>query len=470
MPTAFRGSAFALALALLWGAGARADEPYGDLGGFGEEDETFSDVTVEESPSPERWWDLDGDVTVSTSVAYLSHHADNPPLYTDWTGLARLRARLNLELDVDLPRDFKLRVSPYIWYDLAYVINDFDNFTHQVLDDYEWEWDFQDSYIEGPLTDHLDVKIGRQVVNWGRSDSLRVVDVLNPLDNREPGRADIEALRWSVGMAKLDWHTDHWTLTGIAVPEIRFDTLPVFGSDFYPYPFPAPHDEKPKSFEHWEFAGALSGVFAGWDASLHYAWIYNDLARLTPDGPTVLDLKQVHDRLHMVGATGNYAWGAWLAKAEIAWLQGFRYAYLDPVNPLAPVRVSDEKSRLDTLLGVEYYGFTDTTLSLDVANRHIFDYEGIIRGFPTVLRENTGEYAVRITREWLHARLSTTVLALIFGWAAQDGAVIRWQGDYTLRDGLVLTVGMLIYQAGELPPLDTWGRNDRVFIDLKWSF
>jgi hypothetical protein len=297
-----------------------------------------------------------------------------------------------------------------------------------------------------------------------------VVDVLNPLDNREPGRADIEDLRWSVGMARLDWHVDRFTLTGVAIPEIRFDTLPVYGSDFFPVPFPAPPEEVPDDFENWEFGAALAGMFEGWDASLHYAWIYNDLARLEPTGPTVLDLRQVHDRLHLVGASGNYAFGSWLVKAEIAWLQGFRYASLDPVNPLLAVRVSGQKSRLDALLGVEYYGFSETTLALDVANRHVFGWESELRGFPTALREDSGEYAARVTRDWLNARLRTTVLALVFGWAAQDGAVIRAQGDYTLRDGLVATVGVLIFQAGELPPLETWGRNDRVFIDLKWSF
>ncbi len=35
---------------------------------------------------------------------------------------------------------------------------------------------------------------------------------------------------------------------------------------------------------------------------------------------------------------------------------------------------------------------------------------------------------------------------------------------------LVLTTGILIFQAGNAFPIDTWGRNDRVFIDVKWSF
>jgi hypothetical protein len=47
---------------------------------------------------------------------------------------------------------------------------------------------------------------------------------------------------------------------------------------------------------------------------------------------------------------------------------------------------------------------------------------------------------------------------------------VRAQGSYTFRDGLVGTLGLLIYEDGDLPPLNLWGNNDRVFIDLKYSF
>ncbi|MCZ6783138.1 MAG: hypothetical protein O7G30_07475, partial [Proteobacteria bacterium] len=180
---AFATVAVAL-LPILAATSAPADD-FDDLGGFGGEEEDEFVVDVDEGSDVDRWWDLDGSVAVSSSVNYLSHESATGD---DFTGLSRLRLRLNLQLDVDLPREWDLRVSPHIWYDLSYVINGFGNFTAAVRDDYEWEGDFQDSYIEGPILESLDLKVGRQVVNWGRSDSIRVLDVLNPLDNREPGR------------------------------------------------------------------------------------------------------------------------------------------------------------------------------------------------------------------------------------------------------------------------------------------
>ncbi len=482
-----------IAVLLLAGA-AHADED--DWGGFEEEEEFEVEIDHDEPAVSDRWWDIDGSFGVSTSINYFDHEfvnpTDDPPATTNWTGLSRLRARINLQLDFELPCDWKLRLSPYFWYDFTYLIRGPSNYTRQVLDEYEWEADLQDTYLEGPLLESLDLKIGRQVVNWGRSDTLRVLDVLNPLDNREPGRADIEDLRWAVGMVKLDWHIGrHWRITGIAIPEMRFDDLPAFGNDFAAFdvsglglpgdlllPFIFPNLIKPDHFEDTEWAAAVSGIFEGWDVSFHFADVYEHIPRFEPpDGANIIvqidkGVAQVYDRILLAGAGGNYTFGSWLFKAEAAWLYGFEYTFLDDTipGPIPRLDTTDKKSRLDVMGGVEYYGFNETTLALEIVNRHIFDYERPLLGLPTFLRENSVEYAFRYTVDWMNARLSTTFLVIIFGWKAQDGAILRAQGSYTFRDGLVGTLGLLIYEDGDLPPLNVWGNNDRVFIDLKYSF
>ena len=441
--------------------------------GFGDDEDEFSfDIEEELGPAdgePEapRWWDIDGSVAIGSSVNFLPHDSATG---TNYTGLSRLRTRLNLELEVDLPYEWKLRVDPYIWYDFSYLINGRSKFTSQVLDEYEWEGDFQDSWVQGPLAEDVDLKVGRQVVNWGRSDSLRVLDVLNPLDNRTPGRADIEDLRWAVGMAKLDWYIgSEWTVTAIAIPEIRVDTLPAFGNDFNPSPFPGFPTSKPDSFENWEAAAAITGIFEGWDVSVNFAYVFEDIPRLqrvpgTPNpctggavGPG--SFIEIYDRLTLAGAGANYTFGSWLLKAEGAWTGGFEFTCAE-----------GEKSRIDVMGGIEYYGFQDTSLVLEVSERHIFGYDQVVFGFPTFERQDSVTYAFRYTADWLNARLSTTLLAIVFGWKAQDGAILRLQGNYAIRDGLILTLGVLLFEEGDLPPLDQWGRNDQVFLDLKWSF
>jgi uncharacterized protein DUF1302 len=415
--------------------------------------------------SSERIWDLSGSVETSGSVDYLAHRSDTG---THYGGLQRLRNRANLQLDLALPEasfaqraegerspsDWKLRAEGWGFWDSSYLINGRGDYTHEVLDEYEWDAEVGELWLAGSLGEHVDVTLGRQIVIWGRSESLRVLDVLNPLDNREPGRVDLEDIRRPVSMLNLKSYAGNWSAALIAIPEIRFDANPVVGSDFFPGTF-EPRDRRPDSFTNPELAGAVNGIFSGWDISFHGAWFWNDLPRLD-DSPVP---QLVHDRLWMVGSGGNYALGSWLFKAELAYLDGFGFA-----------GVSDEKSRFDALVGLEYYGLTDTTFVVELVERHLFDYERAIRRPPNFTREDAQEIALRLSRNFWNDTLHATLLGIVLGIDARDGSIARFDLDYDVLDALTVGVGLLLYQQGELPPLDIWGDNDRVIFKLKYSF
>jgi len=365
---------------------------------------------------------------------------------------------MNLQLDLDLSERWQARIEGWAFYDFAYRINGRQRYTDRVLREYEHDAEVGELWLQGKLLDWLDVKAGRQVVIWGRSESLRVLDVLNPLDNREPGRVDIEDLRRPVSMLRLDAYWGDWSLTGIAIPEIRFDANPVNGSDFFPSPppgSPVPSERKPRSFVDPEFAAALTGIFSGWDVSLHGAWFWNDTPRLRRVVPSA---RTVHDRLWLVGAGGNLTLGSWLFKSELAYLDGLGFF------------ATNDKNRIDALAGLEYYGFTDTTLSVEVAVRHLLRYERVLRDAPDSTRETSEQIAVRLTRNFLREKLTLTLLALIFEVSARDGAVLRADVDYEVFEAVSVGLGVILYEAGTLPPVDGWQHNDRVIFSAKWSF
>jgi len=426
------------------------------LGGFDDDDPVFEIEEADTTATTRaRWWDFSGSVETSGSVAFRDHHSDTG---TDYGGLQRLRTRLNGALDVDVPEawlagDWKLRLEGWGFWDAAYAIQGRSRYTRAVLGAYELDGEVGEAWAQGAVHDAVDLKLGRQIVVWGRSESLRVLDVLNPLDNREPGRIDLEDLRRPLAMARADAYAGAWTLSAIAVPEIRFDRNPVRGSDFFAGTA-AVREAKPHDFSDSEYAGALTGVFPGWDVSLHGAWFWNDLPRLSRSAPLL-----VHDRLWLAGVGGNLTIGGWLLKFELAGLGGLGFS-----------NSSEEKQRVDVLAGVEYYGFRDTTVVFEVVNRHLFDYEAALGAPPDFARENAAELALRITRSLLHETLHLTVLAIALDWDAGGGSVVRLDADYELRDALSVGVGVLLYQKGDAPPLDGWERNDRLIFDVKWSF
>jgi len=431
-----------------------ASEPSLDavLGGFEEQSATGAEagtITLAEPP-----WQLGGALTFGAAWNYA--HDAPAPGETDYRGLSRLRGKLNLEFDAELPRNWRAHVAGYGYYDAAYALNGRDEYTDAVLDDYESEGELGEAWLRGRLNRRTDLKLGRQIVVWGKSDNIRITDILNPLDNREPGMVDIEELRLPLTMARLDYYIGDWGLTAMAIPEIRFNKNPPFGSEFFPGTGPLPAEQVPDDGGgNTEYALAANGIFSGWDLSLYWAQHFDDSPHLTISGGTP---QLAHSRLTMVGAATNIALGNWLLKGEAAHFSGLRYAALP----------GESLRRTDTLLGVEYAGFSDTTLSLEIANRHLHAYDAALAA--EGLLEDEWQSALRYQGEFLHARLHLLVLITAFGEELSDGGFGRYSVAYDLADALTLTGGIVSYEGGEKVPFNRIGDNDRLFVDLKYSF
>lgn len=505
-------------------SGDSVDDEMDDvLGGFDDEDD-FSDASDSEADSEteiaeERIWALQGDVNFGLSASLHDHESSTG---TDYSGLQRFRTKLALQLDVDLPHEWKLRTSGYGFYDLAYAMNGRHEYTKDVRDTYEYDFELTDTYVEGSLHDNVDLKVGRQVVNWGRSESIRVLDIINPLDNKEPGLVDIEDIRRSVAMAKFGFFHGPWTLTVLAIPEVRYDILPTRGSDFVPdatdflpvdadtlaaaapcagfdpmFPPPPPGCdpvalaaagevaefldslgeekaeiasalfetlladlENPKSKvandfgKGSEFAMNLTGVFSGWDVSIQAARFNNDDAHFD-----VKDQRYEHARLWMVGTGANYTVGSWLFKGELAYLDGFEYLW-----------ATDKKSRVDAMLGVEYYGINDVNIVFEVAERHINDFEDSMKLILDFAQEDTIESALRVSLDFLNDQLHFTLLGVAIGEKAQDGSIVRISGEYDVFDAFSVEAGFLLFQSGDQVFFSGVGDNDRFFAGAKYSF
>lgn len=421
------------------------------LTGF--DDEPASASTGRKSPQQGNWT-LGGALTLSASYNYA--HQAPPAGQTDHRGLSRLRAKLNLELDGKLNAQWKAHATGYGYYDAAYQLNGRSDYSAELLDENESEVELGEAYLQGKLHAQSDLKFGRQIVVWGKSDNLRVTDVLNPMDNREPGLVDIEDLRLPLAMARLDYYVQDWEFTALAIPEIRFHKLPAEGSDFYPLSMPYPTESMPDDGgSNTEYALAANGIFSGWDLSLYWAQVFDDNPYLlmTPTGPELR-----HARLTMNGAAANLALGNWLLKTELARLKHLRYS-------AAP---NSDKHRSDLLLGVEYSGFHDTTVSLEVVDRHLHEYDATLAA--AGVEQDQWQTALRYSGDFLHARLTLQALFSRLGKALDDGGFTRFSTEYELRDALNLTGGIIQYHRGNTPPFNVAGDSDRLFLDIKYSF
>lgn len=422
--------------------------------------------------------DLSGSVASGLVYSYIDHsvpHFDQPGRFSSFGKLRRLDLDFFLQLDIELPNEWTIRAEGLGWYDFAYRIMGRSDYGGQVLDVYEWQVDTGEVYVAGPITSNLDITIGRKIVNWGRSDTFRVVDVVNPLDNKEPGLVDIEDLRRPKAMVKLDAVSGPWSGQLLVVPERRYDRQPPPGSDFFPN-IPAGFSPRFPIDGRSEFDGTpgiaakFDGRFSGWDFSLYGAWVDETSRVIDFEPPT--GIRAESNRFGMAGAAGNFTRGPWLLKAELAYLTQIRVLRIKPNPPMAfpPFTLfNDDKDRIDAMVGVEYYGPDSLTIAVEVVTRQILNYPGR-QGVPDLSTQSNFETGLRITRPFLRERLDLTALAVILGERAQDGTILRFSAEYEITDDWKAEGGWLVFVGGPDRALGSFDDNDRLYAELKYSF
>ena len=76
----------------------------------------------------------------------------------------------------------------------------------------------------------------------------------------------------------------------------------------------------------------------------------------------------------------------------------------------------------------------------------------------------------RLIRDHMHDSLRLGYLMRLSGMNGRDGGFQRLWSEYDMSDTVELTAGIVDYRAGDVPPYDTIGDNDRVFVELGYSF
>ena len=375
-----------------------------------------------------------------------------PKADTPHDNISSLQTSLFLDYEHQFENGFKLKVNARAYYDAIYAIRGSDKFSQEELNELRSEVQLFDAYIEGSITKNLDIKVGRQVVVWGRSDTLRVTDVLNPLDNRRPGIQDIEYLRLPVTMAKFDYFIDGWRVTPIAILEQRFSENPPFGSAFYPVPFHVPSDE---TYSDVTYALSVGSEFRGWDINFYAARIRDD------EGYFVLRPKpaKLHEKVNMFGTAVNVLMGDWLLKTEVAYFDGLKYTM-----------TRDKRfTRTDILVGVEYNGIADTFISYDVVSRNIGGYDERLLNEYNPLNKHSYQHAFRIRSDFMNAKLHANYLLTQYGEKLDEGGFQRAWVNYELDDQINTNIGIVDYM-GNAPLMQKIKDDDMVFADITYNF
>ncbi len=405
---------------------------------------------------------------------------------------AKLKTTVNLTYDIKFGGDWKTKLNIAGFYDAAYSYNGSENYTTELLDSLESEFEAKDFYAEGPLADWLHIRAGRQVVAWGQSEAAQINDLVNPRDNREMGMVDLEDARLPVAATKLVATAGTWEFNLVAMHEFRANKMPANGSEFDFYaPLRAQgvailESATPETLEQ-EYLARVYKSYNGGNFSLFYGDVYSDSPALAFDSynfsTKTLTLKPTYEKISSVGFSGNQVLGSWLFRVEAAKKTGVPQMRSDSSTQLQTglstvampsnyiygansglVESYSQKDLLQFALGLEYSGISDLTLSVEAAVDQIQDYETNLQS-----KETTAIATMMVSHSALNDNLTTRVLW--FHFTGSNGEVVRVTSDYKVLDGVSIGGGIVEYSATQTDAkLYAFRDNDRIFFNGKYSF
>ena len=233
--------------------------------------------------------------------------------------------------------------------------------------------------------------------------------------------------------------------------------------------------------ENTEFGLALGATLPGFDLAFYAARFFDDTPHTVfllpgnPELPSCFDQDPAealrpkpgacelrHSRLTMGGAAINVASGNWLWKAEGAHFSGLEFFNL-PGRTL---------SRVDLLVGFEYSGFTDNTLSFEAVDRHLLDFDPVLEKPPDGTLEDVNQYVLAYRADLLRQQLHVLAVAVFFGGEAEKGSLQRYSATYDWFEAFSVTGGVVLYSPGDGSNFLLQGAkdNDRLFLAAKYSF
>jgi hypothetical protein len=328
------------------------------------------------------------------------------------------------------------------------------------MDDYDL--DLFEAYLHHASSD-WDLRLGRQIVRWGKADQISPVDNLNPQDLREFVIPELEDRKIPNWMARLRLFPGDVTLEGVFIPffeENEFDwsgnTWALLGVDSGGLKIS--EDKPDQGLDNADWGLRASSTLAGWDLSLSYLQATEKSPRLRfepadPMGPT---LHADYARQHIIG---------WEFETTVDKF-GFRGegAYFDEQSLPTTNMNTVSKPMSHSVIGVDYLGEQDWYVNVQLSHQHIFDHEKDI----LFLREDNFYLSGEINKEFWRGN---TMLKLRYAMDLHDGgSFFTPEAILTYFKNLELTLGANVFFGPKDSYFGRYGDNDQTFFKAVYRF
>lgn len=325
------------------------------------------------------------------------------------------------------------------------------------------------------------VRLGRQQVVWGKTDGLRLLDIVNPLDLREFVLDDYVDLRIPLWMANVEWFFGEQSIQALVIPDLTFDDLADPGGEFYiapdlppsPLPIVVAGTRRPASRPStWEYGLRWSGRAGPWDltANALYGWgddpvVFRHLDLADGAGPgggpgtgPVVAVEPRIARRRTLGGSGDTPLGPGIFRVEATFTPD---AYRDVATADGVGRPVRQKL-LSYALGWDWLR-SNWLISPQLFHETVIDPSGRLLG------ERERRYATLLLQRKLHQDRLTLRLFALHGLDNSE----RWISplvSYQWLGRLELSLGADLFDGAAGGLFGQFDGKDRLVANLKYRF
>ncbi|HEX9627863.1 MAG TPA: hypothetical protein VGA00_13075 [Acidiferrobacterales bacterium] len=314
---------------------------------------------------------------------------------------------------------------------------------------------------------NVDLRVGRQLLIWGRADRLNPTDNITPRDFTLLVPEDTDQ-RFGTFMVKGAYHLDSLSFTAIWSPEFEPNVVPIAAT-----PGIRLSEEVETHRRSWAVRLEQSGAAIDWSLSYLDGFNLNvdiGIAAIEPSG-LVLSLRHLPTRV--VGADLATTVGRYGLRAEAAYTRTEDTSGVDPfvMNSLFYLVAGGDRTFFE-YLNVNLQAFVRHVSDFKNANeitdplvRMVAVQEAIITN---QLDRNTYGLAARISNKWFYTTLDAELVA-VYSWPRHD-YVVRPKLSYAFTDRWIGTLGADVFRGD---PQSFYGRlrsNSLVFGEIRFTF
>lgn len=323
----------------------------------------------------------------------------------------------------------------------------------------------RESYLSASNGD-ADIRIGKQIIVWGRADQLNPTDNLSPRDNTLfTGQSDDQ--RKGALALKTTYNIRSTAVSGIWLPHFHPNTQPIEAVQG------AVFSETVPVGDQFAFKLEQSGQAVDWSLSYFRGFDLNPDISISAISPGALDLSLQHHRIRVLGADTATVVGRYGLRAEAAYTWTEDAMGTDPFvkNPFFYGVIGGDRTFFEYLnVNVQYFvryvsNYNDPHAIADPLIRSVALQQAVASNQLDHFQHGA---SFRISDNWLHETLTAEVAAVV-NFTRRD-YLLRPKLSYALDDHWKGYLGANLYRGGSDTFFGLLRNYSAVFAEIRYSF